>query len=204
MERKVTVIIPYKEDRGWLNQAIESVKSQSYKNIELLLCQGNALVGVNLNAGIAKANGEFIKYLCDDDLLTPDSIKHSVKAFAPGIDFIHGCAENFWPDKTEIYTPPIKYPTLAEMLKANQIHGGTVMYRASVFRKFGFFDTTLWTGEEYDYNLRLLSNGATLGYSPEILYRYRRHGGQKSLGNTKASYQAMRKDAIEKIRDRYR
>jgi glycosyltransferase involved in cell wall biosynthesis len=28
---KVTIVIPYKEDRGFLNEAVESVEKQTYK-----------------------------------------------------------------------------------------------------------------------------------------------------------------------------
>lgn len=204
---KVSIIIPYNKDRGWLNDAIYSVKEQTYPNIELILSQSPASVGVNLNYGIAKATGSFIKYLCDDDLLPPNSIEQSIAAFTgPEIDFIHGCATNFWMDinKEEVYIPTVKRPTLSDMLEHNQIHGGTLMYRASVFRKFGFFDPTLWTGEEYEFNLRLLNSGAIIGYSPDILYKYRRHQQQKSLGNKNYDYQARRREAIESIKNRYR
>lgn len=203
---KVSIIIPYKEDRGFLGEAIASVHAQTYTGeIELICSQSPGSVGHNLNAGIAKATGSFIKYLCDDDILPPDSIALSVEAFKPGIDFIHGCAENFWNDgRSEIYQPAFDRPTLAEMLRHNYLHGGSLMYRSSVFRKYGFFDASLWTGEEYDFNLRLLHAGATIGFCPRVLYRYRRHTGQKSLGNTNPNYQSRRWQAIEIIRARYR
>ncbi len=53
---KVSIIIPYKIDRGYLNEAIESVKNQTYKGeIELILSQSNGSVSYNLNQGILKA-----------------------------------------------------------------------------------------------------------------------------------------------------
>ena len=41
---KVSVIIPYNKDRGWLNEAIESVNNQTHKNIELILSQSDKRV----------------------------------------------------------------------------------------------------------------------------------------------------------------
>jgi GT2 family glycosyltransferase len=75
------------------------------------------------------------------------------------------------------------------------------MYRRDVFERFGYFDETLWTGEEYDFNMMLLSKGATLGYCKAALYVYRRHDEQKSLG--KKANQRLRKQAIKEIRNRY-
>lgn len=207
MPQVVTVIIPYNIDRGWLRDAINSVKSQSYPHIELLISQSKNRVGFNLNRGIEKASGDFIKYLCDDDLLTSNSIADSIQTFDtnPSADFIHGRAINFWPDgKTQEYTPKYKQPTAHQMLINNELHGGTLMYRREVFMKFGGFSENLWTGEEYEFNLRIMAGGVKIAYCNEILYRYRRHHLQKSLGNMSRDYQSRRKEAINEIRNRYR
>ena len=37
MNPLVSIIIPYSVDRGYLQQAIDSVKNQNYTNIELLI-----------------------------------------------------------------------------------------------------------------------------------------------------------------------
>lgn len=201
---KVSIIIPFKEDRGYLSEAIASVENQSYKNIELILSQTNNGVSYNLNRGIEKATGRYIKYLCDDDRLTPCSVEHSVAAMK-GYDFIHGNAVNFWNSgMCEHFYPQMRRPTMQAMLRNNQIHGGTLMYDRSVFDRFGLFNECLWTGEEYEFNLRILSKGALLGYCNAVLYEYRRHSAQKSLGDMAYKYQAKRKDAIEDIKAMYR
>ena len=76
---KVSIIIPYNINRGYLEEAIESVKNQTYKNIELLIEAGNCSVGVNLNRGIKKSTGDLIRYVSEDDLLPPNSIKDTVE-----------------------------------------------------------------------------------------------------------------------------
>ena len=207
MPQKVSVIIPYNIDRGWLRDAVNSVKAQSYPHIELIMSQSKNRVGYNLNRGIEKASGDFIKYLCDDDLLTSDSIADSLQAFAenPDAGFIHGRAINFWPDgKVAEYIPKYTLPTAHQMLINNEIHGGTLMYRREVFSKFGGFSENLWTGEEYELNLRIMAGGVQLAYCDAVLYRYRRHHLQKSLGNMSREYQARRKEAIQAIRDLHR
>ena len=199
--KKVSIIIPYNIDRGWLDEAIESVENQTYQNIELILSKSDKGVSYNLNQGVKKATGDYIKYLCEDDKLTPRSIELSVEAMKDN-DFIHGNSLTLHPNGAlKLYPAPEKIPTLGQMIHANRIHGGTLMYRADVFERFGYFDETLWTGEEYDFNMKIMSKGAKLGYCNAELYIYRRHFQQKSLG--KNANQMKRRKAIKQIRNRY-
>lgn len=199
---KVSVIIPYNKDRGFLKQAIESVENQTYPT-EIILSQSDKSVSYNINQGIKKATGEYIRFCSEDNLLTFLCIENSLKAI-DGFDFIHGNAIDFWENGTErIYIPAIKRPTLQEMITLNVMHGGTVMYRRDCFDRFGGFDETLWCAEEYEFNMRLLSKGCFLNYCNSYLQRYRRHDKQKSLGNTGREYQAKRKKEINKIKNRF-
>lgn len=174
----VTVIIPYKIDRGWLRDAVASVP----KNCQLLLSQGEGNWPANFNKALAKAEGKYIKYLHEDDMLTPNSIDDSVQALEKqNADFIHGNAielhmsterQTQWKAKKE-------NPTFKEMLENNYIHSASLMYRKSVFDKVGGFDETLNTAEEYEFNLRCLKAGLKLGFCDSNLAIYRRHPAQK-------------------------
>ena len=93
-------------------------------------------------------------------------------------------------------------PKLSDMIFNNVIHGGTLMYKASVFDRVGLFDESLDCAEEYDFNMRCLSKNMRLGYCPKTLYIYRRHDAQKSLG--KGIDQTVRTAKIEAIKDRFR
>lgn len=198
----ISVIIPFKEDRGYLNQAIESVNQQTYSNIELILSQGEGGVSENLNEGIKKSKGKYIKYLCDDDWLPPMSIELSLKEIQKGFDFIHGNATNFFSGSDMILQRPRKEnPSLQDMLENNVIHGGSLMYDRKIFEDIGLFDEALTTGEEYELNLRALYHGKRLGYIDKNLYFYRRWENQKSLG--KGVDQKKRKQIIDGIKLRY-
>jgi len=205
---KVSIIIPYNINRGYLEQAIESVKNQTYKNIELLIEAGDCSVGVNLNRGIKKSTGDLIRYVSEDDLLPPNSIKDTVEFFNKNknIDFIQSNALTFFEDKREtiLWEPPHTIPTLEQMLNKYLIHGGTVVYKKKCFDNY-MFDESLWTGEEYDFNLWLLKNKYKIGYLNSITYKYRRHIKQKSipLGIKDVEYQKKRTIEKEKIKRRY-
>jgi glycosyltransferase involved in cell wall biosynthesis len=199
---KVSIIIPYKDDRGYLDKAIESIEKQSYKNYEVILSQSDNRVGYNLNRGIEKATGDLIRYLCDDDMLTDNSLFDTVNRFSG--DFIHSNAFNFYENgRVYRHIPKIKNPRLIDLKRKNHFHGGTVVYHASVFDRFGLFDEDLWTGEEYDFNLKLLHSGAQVGYVNAFTYFYRRHSLQKSIGNTDSEYQKKRQEVIQQIKQRY-
>jgi len=199
----VSIIIPYNKDRGFLDEAIESVRKQNYGGkIEIILSESDNGVSYNLNRGIEMAKGEFIKYLCEDDYLTPNSISDSVNTFTKGVDFIHGNATNVFRTHKQIQYPRLKNPTLNDMIVSNVIHGGSLMYRKSVFKKVGLFDETLTCAEEYDFNLRCLKLGLKLGYCPQNLYNYRRHDEQKSLG--KGINQEERALKIKAIQDKWK
>lgn len=203
MKPKVSIIIPYDFDRGYLNEAIKSVENQTYKDWELILSCSEGSGGHNMNKGIEKAKGDYICYLCEDDLLPPNSLENRLESIK-GYDFIHGRGEVFRPNgDTFKYQLTNPYAELSSMLIQNGIMGGTMLYKREIFDQFKW-DESLWTGGEYDFNLKLLFNSKRLGFSNEVVYRYRRHHLQKSLGNPSKEYQALRQEQIELIRNRYR
>jgi teichuronic acid biosynthesis glycosyltransferase TuaG len=184
----VSIIIPYRINRGYLNKAIASIYGQTYPGaIEIIESNHDASVSYNLNQGIKAASGTFIKYLCEDDYLPSNSIKDSVEGMLD-YDFINGNAvaiymEGMHAGKHLDYIPKNTNPTFEQLLVYNSIHGGSLMYRRDVFDKIGFFDETIDCAEEYEFNLRCLFNDLKIGYVNSFLYFYRRHGEQKSLGN---------------------
>lgn len=175
---KVTVIIPYKVDRGWLQQAIDSVP----KDVQLLVSQGEGNWPENFNKVLDQAEGDYIRWLHEDDMLTSNCIADSIKAIEEqGVDFIHGNAIEFTDGIRTFsrYIPKIKNPTLQDLLQHNCLHSATMMYKREVFEKLGGLNETLNTAEEFEFNLRCLKAGLKLGYCDTFLAHYRRHPAQK-------------------------
>lgn len=199
---RVSIIIPYNVDRGWLNEAIESVHTQTYLGeIELILCKSKKNVSANINDGIRAASGEYVKYLCEDDTLTPNCIHDSVMLIE-GYDFLHGNAYNVFPTHKQEQRPVKCWPTFADMITNNVIHGGTLMYRRDVFDRVGLFNEQINCAEEYEFNLRCLRSGMRIAYCDKFLYNYRRHDKQKSLGQSVD--QTERAKRIQAIKDSVR
>lgn len=177
-KRKVTVIIPYNKDRGWLKDAVRSVPD----GVQLLLSKGDGNWPENFNKALKDAEGEFIRYLHEDDMLTPNCIEDSVRTFdEQGVDFIHGNVIEFKQDTGEQkhWRPRLTNPELADMLRRNYLHSASLMYRREVFERLGGFDETLNTAEEFEFSLRCMKAGMQLGYCNSSLAYYRRHDQQK-------------------------
>lgn len=199
-----------------MHQARESVFNQTYTGeIELLRSDlvnpdhGKMNTSENLNFLIKKATGKYIKYLCEDDELTPISIEASVQAMEEqGCDFMHGNSINRFmqPDGSHVdklYYPRLTAPTIPTICEGNYVHGGTLFYKAAMLKEMAFpFDPELNTAEEMDLTLYLLKSGKKMGYCDKFLYIYRRHEGQKSLG--KMANQEARAIVHEQIKNRYR
>jgi cellulose synthase/poly-beta-1,6-N-acetylglucosamine synthase-like glycosyltransferase len=199
----ISIIIPYKIDRGWLMDAVNSVP----KEVQLLLSQGEGNWPENFNKAFSKATGDLIKFLHEDDMLTANSIESYIKAFSlpifKDIDFAHGNAYEIFMNEarpSHLYIPKIKFPTVSDLLMKNTIHSASLIYRREVFEKVGLFDKTLNTAEEFEFNLRCLKAGLKIGYINVPLAYYRRHPAQKVRMVSKDKKDAER----EMVKDKYR
>ena len=99
----VSVILPFYRHAEWLAQAVDSVLTQTYSPVEILVVndgsaedmtaflqqykdkiryfsQPNAGPAAARNLGIAQANGEYIAFLDSDDLWLPDKLTRQMAA----------------------------------------------------------------------------------------------------------------------------
>ena len=204
----ISVIIPYIEDRGFLNEALESLHRQSYQNFEIVFAQGDYLQGVNINRGLKRARGEYIKILHDDDTLPPNSLR-DLRQGIGNFDWCCGDMETFGtPEYCDAQAYTGRIPVLSMMINKNQVYGGTTLYKKSVLInvEVGGYNEKLWTGEEYELHLRLLRDGYSVTYIPKIVHRYRLHQANKSYNLTygkKMERAEYIKDIAKKYDKRY-
>ena len=171
-----SVIVPYTEDRGYLTQCLESIRAQTYP-YELIEIKSPRSVAINFNRGLSFAKGEFIKVVGDDDWLPPDSLENLVKGIGDAPWAVANATEVF--GRTHEIYKPITLEFAINVVH-NKIHNGGTIYRTEVLREIGGMDETLWTAEEYEMHLRLMSLGYRPKYIDKEVYFYRRWQGQKS------------------------
>jgi glycosyltransferase involved in cell wall biosynthesis len=179
---KVSIIIPSIDgDRDGLTQ--QAVRSCQYQegftlgvDYEVILSQADEFVGVNINNGVKKAKGKYIKIVGDDDILMPNCLKDLYEKAEEGYDFVCSNAINFGIDEDYIVFSEIPL-TVSELASHNSFHGGTLLYRKETMP---LFDEDMWTAEEYEHTLRMAAAGLSFGYVDKVVYRYRMHGEQKS------------------------
>lgn len=198
----VSIILPYDRDRGFLQRMRDSITAQTYPDIELIEVYADRPVAVNFNAGLAIAKGELVKVVGEDDWLPTTSIQHLVDGIgdhpwvcANAINVVNGSYE-------EEYILDLGKLNLRDMAINNVIHGGTTLYRTDILREVGGMDEALWTGEEYDMNMKLMSRGYLPGYVNKYVYFYQISSIQKSRIYRKKD-PVKREAALNEIRKRY-
>jgi teichuronic acid biosynthesis glycosyltransferase TuaG len=206
--RAISLIIVAYEDRGWLDDAIESAKSQTFHDYEIILVSdGNPKLecyakkhnidfvlspkknwSACFNKAVRGCCGEFVKWLDDDDLLTPNCLKdlyYNIK----NNDVIYANAINFSRDSEVNYRSPAglgydDFLPLGQHIGTNKLHGGTVLIRKKSFLKVGGADEKLNKVEEYDLWLNLLSHGYKFTYVDSTVVKYRQHPNSNTSKKT--------------------
>jgi len=179
----ISIIIPYDYDRGFLNEAIKSCAFQDFKSFELIVQQGFNSTAKNINDGIRKSKGKYIKLCGEDDILFPNCLGDMYKA-VKGYDFTAGHCINFINQKfyTRFVTIPKDVNALAER---NTLHGLGMLYSRKALEDVSengmYFNEDLNAFEEYELHLKLLHFKKKLSLCDSIVAKYRMHPDQKSF-----------------------
>ena len=205
----VSVMIPYYNCKEYIVETIQSVLSQSHQNFEIIIVddgsdpehadylrefladkpairyavQNNQGVAAARNHAARLAGGKYFLFLDSDDLILPDYIEKCVTVLEnnPDCKLVYPLAEYF--DAQEGLWNLPDYDGLESLLTGNRFPSSVSMHRAEDFAALGGFDENLTTHEDWDFWIRLLSNGGTVIRIPEVLFRYRKRRDGSSLIN---------------------
>lgn len=194
----VSVIIPCYKDSATLGRAVESVIAQSYSPIEIIVVNDcspeteliekclanypqvrylrnpvNVGLAATRNNGLAIANGELVALLDADDEYRPDKIKLQIEALEPNMVVTCGIV-NVYPDgRIKENSGPVRViEDTHNLLYRNMLNGAGLLAPKELLIKFGGFDSTLRSCEDFDLWLRLLSSGVKVKDIGKPLYLY--------------------------------
>ena len=225
----VSVMIPYYNCKEYIVETIQSVLSQSHQNFEIIIVddgsnpehadylrefladkpairyavQNNQGVAAARNHAARLAGGKYFLFLDSDDLILPDYIEKCVTVLEnnPDCKLVYPLAEYF--DAQEGLWNLSDYDGLESLLKGNRIPIIS-MHRAEDFVSLGGFDENLTTHEDWDFWIRLLSNGGTVIRIPEVLFRYRKRRDGSSLINRLEQNPDLNREDWQKVYEKNR
>jgi glycosyltransferase involved in cell wall biosynthesis len=199
---KVSVIIPFFNLGEFLEDAVNSVLSQSYTDYEVIivndgsteqssidtlqnfenlknpkvrvLTKSNEGLPATRNHGIENSNGEYICCLDADDMYSPDFLLRSVETIEKNNDF--GFVTTWFQPFGDVSGPE----TMVQIKKDNNLFFvKNVPHVASLFRKSAWekvrgYDESMKNGyEDWNFWLSILENGYDWDVIPEPLFMYR-------------------------------
>ena len=179
----VSVIIPT-FNRGWiLKEAIESVRSQTYRNFEFIIVddgsmdntrdileefkedivvirQKNKGVSAARNIGVASSRGTLIAFLDSDDLWKPEKLAVQVAFFASNPETQICQTDEIWIRRGNRVNPKKCHQKPSGMIYVPSlslclVSPSAVMMKKDLFESVGGFDENLPACEDYDLWLRI-------------------------------------------------
>lgn len=229
-EPKVSVIIAAFNAASYIGKAIESVLSQTLRDVELIvvddgstdrtaeivkgygervryLFQENAERSAARNNGIAHARGDYLSFLDADDLIAPEKLADQT-AFLEGhpeYDLVYSRVAYFTEkEQDNYYTPRRITPegdVLYELTRSNFITIHSPLIRRSAIERSGGFDPNFNRFEDWDFLVRLSLAGARFGFI-EGLHAFVRVHPANTVQDRVRMFEAKRVVA-EKIVDGY-
>jgi glycosyltransferase involved in cell wall biosynthesis len=199
----VSVVIPCYNQARFLGEAIESVLSQSYPHIEVVVIddgstdntsevasgypgvrcirqQNRGLAGAR-NEGIRRSIGDYLVFLDADDRLLPEALEVGLRELEahPECAFVSGRWKLIASDGSPLPTPPqlrVEDDHYAALLRTCYISTpAAVMYQRVMLEYIGAFDTLVSPSADYDLYLRV-ARDYPIYHHGEVVAEYRRHG----------------------------
>lgn len=197
----VSIVLPTYKRAHLLAQAMRSVLSQTHENLELIVVDDNSpddtaavvqscddprvryvkndpnlKLPRALNRGFALAQGDYLTWTSDDNLLAPEAIEKMLAVLAKGsCDFVYA---DYWlfseqdADGRPLAPQHDRLPDSLQLDQGNHI-GACFLYTRNLYETIGDYDPELFLVEDYDYFLRA-ARQFRFCHLAEPLYYFRR------------------------------
>ena len=197
----VSVIIPYYKGEKYITETLQSIFSQNYSNLEVIvvndespeealeplkafgdavriITQKNQGQAAARNAGITVAKGSVIAFSDQDDLWGEDSLANMIPYIIGNneerkmYEVVRGVTEIFHTNEQ------------GEQVVTKTLHSpvliGSAIYKREVFEKVGLFDASMRVGEDFDWNIKLQASNCSEKRIPQVTFRHRKHDANQS------------------------
>ncbi len=181
MKPLVSVIIPTYNRKNFLEEALESVFSQDYRPLEVIVVDDGSTddtpklatrypikyirgprrgPAAARNRGISVSHGEFVAFLDSDDLWRPEKIRRQVEFFEKKPGAVAVQTEEIWLRDGKRVNPRKRHQKpdgffFQRALELCLVSPSAVMLRRRVFAEIGLFDESFPVCEDYELWLRL-------------------------------------------------
>jgi len=159
VDHDVIIVDDGSADPGALKALIARRKDPRLSGVRLHRSRGAAAAR---NTGVARARGDWVAFLDDDDLWAPEKLRRQIAAAGHGVGFVYSGAVTVddW-DRVIRLLPAPDPATLAERLfRANIIPAGSsnVMVSRDAMLEIGGFDESLRFLPDWDLWIRLVGS----------------------------------------------
>jgi glycosyltransferase involved in cell wall biosynthesis len=194
----ISCIVPVFNGERYLREALDSIFSQSYRSLEVIVVDSGSTDGTVAvwagykdrvrytqqagcgpaaarNLGLSTARGEFVAFLDQDDLWQREKLEKQMARFAARseIDISIGHVQLFWVAEMQAEAARLQNYGRGRIVPGYTT--GTLLARRALFDQVGPFDTSLWFGDATDWFLRAADRRTVMELLPEVLLYHRMH-----------------------------
>lgn len=197
----VSILIPAFNAERYVSPCVESVLSQEYGKLEVIvvddgssdgtlealsryknikvITQSNQGACAARNQALGAARGTYIKFLDADDFLHPGAIRSQVDAIQRlnSISIVYGDYSILREGAVKTVSNVViqqDSEQLAQLVMAN-LMTSTPLHRKNLLDKVGGFDVRFKSGQEWNLHVRLAALGTQFVYHPQEIYMHRVH-----------------------------
>ena len=208
----VSVVMPTHEtQRRWLEEAIDSVRSQAYpewelrvvddgstdrgvrevieraadseKRVKPLFIQDNVGISAATNRALELCEGEVVAFLDHDDVLAPEALLRVARELggAAGADVVYSDQDKLGPEGER--RDPFLKPDWSPVHALGVMYVGHLLAaRRSLIEAVGGLDPAYDGVQDFELLLRLSEHAREIRHIPEILYHWRAIPGSVAAG----------------------
>ncbi len=168
-------------DDGSKDSALERQLSSFAKldrRVEVVICETNGGISAATNACLARASGDFVAFVDNDDELHPRALETMAAAISGNVG-----ADLLYSDEDKLseagvrHEPNFKPDWSPDLLLSTSYLGHLLVVRRSLVAEIGGLRSDFDGSQDYDLMLRASEQASSIVHVPEILYHWRVLGG---------------------------